>query len=193
MKKHSPTRLFRTLGYLVVCMTVGVALLSVAQPTGPPTDPPPENRCSPVAAVADISIVPARLWRDVVVHCPRGPASSPGPLLSAAGPAGGVHDYHFLVQPDGRIIASSAWRQQKPIGTDRLGLHIALGGGRISTMIPRLQWNAFRELLGQLQRRFRLDPARIRLAETSDRDSGLIPPAKAARFRNLLWSVRLAG
>lgn len=193
MKKQSHTRLVRTLGYLVVCMTAGAALLSVAQPPRPSTQPPTQEGYTPAQAVADVSTTPARTWLGVVVHRTEAIEPTRRPLLSVAQPAAGGGDYHFLVHPDGRIVTSDAWREQAPIGTDQLGLHVALADSRVKTVIPRLQWNAFRELLRQLHRRFRLDPARIRLAETSGTDRFPQPPDQAVRLRNLLLSMGLSG
>jgi hypothetical protein len=180
----------RTLGYLVACMTAGAAVLSLTEPARPPAKPSPEQDASPAKAIDEIAVRAAHAWQGVVVHCTDGRAARRRCLLFATDHHPTPQKYHFVIRPDGAIVASPAWRAQQPIGSDTLGLHIALAGGRLRTAIPRLQWNAFRELLAHLQRRFRLDPERIELAEASDIDAF---PAHRERVRRFLLSVGLNG
>ncbi|UCG32744.1 MAG: N-acetylmuramoyl-L-alanine amidase [Phycisphaerales bacterium] len=178
------------MGYLVVCMTAGAAVLSLAEPPRPPATPRPEQDASPAEAIDDITACAAHTWQGVVVHCTAPQAPARRRLLFATDHRPAPQAYHFVVRPDGTIITSPAWRQQKPIGPDPLGLHIALAGGRLRTAIPRLQWNAFCELLAHLQQRFCLDPERIELAEASDIDAF---PDHRERVRRFLLSVGITG
>jgi hypothetical protein len=188
MQSHS--RMVRTLGYLVVCMTAGAALLRLVEPASPPATPPADQDDSPAEAIDDITARATYAWQGVVVHCTDALAGPHRPLLFASDRRPAPQAYHFVVRPDGTILTSSAWRTQQPIGADSLGLHIALAGSRLRTAIPRLQWNAFRDLLTHLQQRFHLDPESVDLIEASDIDAFRDHREGVRRF---LLSVGIAG
>ena len=104
MQSHS--RMVRTVGYLVVCMTAGAAVLSLAEPPRPPATPLPEQDASPAEAIDDITACAAHTWQGVVVHCTDAQAAPRRRLLFANDRPPAPLAYHFVVldAEDGRVV-----------------------------------------------------------------------------------------
>jgi hypothetical protein len=165
-------------------------LLSVAQPPClQVANLAPDSR-APAGVVGEVSAThPTRRWQSVVVH--RTAETQPRfRFLSGVADPVAERDCHFLVRPDGTVLASTAWRDQRPTGPDPFGLHIGLVEGPVRNAVSRSQLNALRELLDHLQQRFRLDPTRITLMEESDTSCRPAPPGGFFGIRNFLPGSR---
>ena len=192
LKTHHQTRTVKTLGCLVFSMTAGAVLLSRAEPSYPSFPAPGEARSTPAQAISDIQAPESQEWQCVVVHYASLAGTLERPALVAGHRATARESYHFLVEPDGSVIASRAWREQTSIDGDRRGLHIGLAPGRTRSMVPRLQWDAFQQLLRDLARQCRFEVTQIRWDERSDttRPSGW--SGRAARLGDWLVSKGLS-
>ncbi len=173
-------------------MTLGAAALNLAEPKVAASGGPRDAlavQASLADAVSYVTVDDYRAWDAIVIHYaePPRPASA---RLAAVQRAAPKDTFHFIVHVDGRVTATQRWQQQEPLGPEAEGVHICFLPGSGSEL-PRVQWEAFRELVGMLQSRWQVQSARVTLAEASDITRRPDLPRQAALLRDMLSSTGL--
>ena len=138
---------------------------------------------SPLPSIqANISVVVS--YRDRV-------ASAPSVALAAA--TGRPNPYHFVVEPNGKIRALAAWRDQEADTTGGAtashGIRVCLAGQPNSDGISAQQWDVLVALLRQLRLRCQLPNKSVRLDPQSDPQYRPNISSQAHRLRQMLLAA----
>lgn len=144
------TRVFKTLGLLVVSMTTSTVLLSRLEPAASGTVPSAWHHGLwrvVQSAVASAGPVAPSSWSGVEILLEREVTGlAPDALIALEGT--GI--CHFWIGGTGEVSALRAWSTQRP---DMAGgvVRVALAGRNTGSSIPPLQWTALRMLLAELE------------------------------------------
>lgn len=142
------TRMFKTLGCLVVAMTGVSFLLTWLDPTDYGLEVPTAEQmlCSARSMVCERTLVKPELWREVEVVAATSAATS-GQLLSA-----GMDQprCHFRIQPDGEVFRTQRWQSQRATEDRRGAVLIEVCQRRSGEPMTAAQSDMLRALVASL-------------------------------------------
>ena len=127
-------------------------------------------------------------WQAILVEPRQLSRGTQGRMLAARSER---RDYHFVIDPAGRVEPTTPWQHQQSVQGSPHVIRICLGGPNVEALPSREQWQSLLGLLDALRRECRIAPDQVHLSSEEPDDPTL--ESVRARLRRKLLAAGVLG